>query len=328
MSNAEVVALTRPGSKRFVRPEVLPDFRITPRVLSLLSYIAKHRLISSDDLALLDGGSRQNVKRELRTLWANRFILRPAMQLNAMAITGPQPLVYGISNRGARLLCDNGHLIADIDWSENCRRAGVTFIDHAVARSRFMAALDVAMRSRPDMTLLEEPAIVARAPEKIQRARYPLKWTALVPDGRGGEMAASLISDDAFALEFDDGTASYFLVEIDRGQMPVRRSLHSRDETVAGKRRLRTYYMHKLATYYHGWRQQRHVEQLGVEQLRVLTVTTSEKRIATMLDAQREVTNGKGSDLFLFIVEEQLRSRNPLDAEWITGKGNVAKLTD
>jgi hypothetical protein len=43
--------------------------------------------------------------------------------------------------------------------------------------------------------------------------------------------------------------------------------------------------MHKLATYYHGWRQRRHVEQFGVEQLRVLTVTTSEKRIETMLEA-------------------------------------------
>ena len=85
---------------------------------------------------------------------------------------------------------------------------------------------------------------------------------------------------------------------------------------------------HKLATYYHGWRQRRHVEQFGVEQLRVLTVTTSEKRIETMLDAQREVTNGKGSDLFLFIDEAKLESTDPLEAEWVTGKGNRVRLTD
>jgi hypothetical protein len=237
--------------------------------------------------------------------------------------------VYGISNRGARLLRDHGHLIdTDIDWSENCHRAGVAFINHAVARSRLMAAIDVAARTRNDISLLEAPAIVARAPEKTQRARYPLKWTALVPDGRGGEVAASVISDDAFALVFEDETASYFLVEIDRGQMPVRRASRSREEIVAGKRRLRTYYMHKLATYYHGWRQRRHADQFGIEQVRVLTVTTSEQRIDTMLDALREVTNGKGSELFLFVDEERLRSSSPLDAEWITGKDNVAKLTD
>jgi hypothetical protein len=310
MASIEIAA-ERAGSKRFVRPERLPEFKLTPRVLALLGYIAKHRLISSDDLALLDGGSAQNVKRELRTIWANRYILRPTVQLQTIA------------------LHDHGHLInTEIDWSENCRRAGVAFIDHSVARSRFMAAVDVAQRERHDISLLDAAAIIARAPEKTQRARYPLKWTALVPDGRGGEVGVSVIADDAFALVFDDGTASYFLVEIDRGQMPVRRGVRSREEVVAGKRRMRTYYMAKLAGYYHGWRQRRHVEQFGVEQLRVLTVTTSEQRIETMLDALREVTNGKGSELFLFIDEEKLRSTGPLEADWTTGKGNTARLTD
>jgi len=326
---AEFTSQTRGGSKRFVRPKILPEFAMTPRVLKLLAHIAKHRLISSNDLAMLDGGSPQNVKRELRTIWAHRYILRPVAQLKTVPITGPQPLVYGLSNRGARLLRDHGHLInTDIDWSENCHRAGVAFIDHAVARSRFMAAIEIAARGRPDIALMEAPAIVMRAPEKTQRTRYPLKWAALVPDAHGRQVPASVISDDAFALIFSDNTASYFLVEIDRGQMPVRRGSRSREEVTAGKRRLRTYYMHKLATYYHGWRQRRHVEQFGVDQLRVLTITTSEARIETMLDALREITNGKGSELFLFIDEERLRSTNPLDAEWTTGKGSTARLTD
>jgi hypothetical protein len=329
MMSAPEIASQRLASKRFVRPATLPAFKLTPRVLGLLSNIAKHRLISSDDLALLDGGSAQNVKRELRPLWAHRYILRPAAQLKTVAITGPQALVYGISNRGALLLRDHGHLIdTEVDWSENCRRAGVSFIDHAVARSRFMAAVDVAQRNRNDVSLLEAEAIIASAPEKTQRAKYPLKWTALVPDGRGGEVGASVISDDAFGLVFDDRTASYFLVEIDCGQMPVRRTAGRREEVVGGRRRLRTYYMHKLATYWYGWRQHRHAEQFGIEQLRVLTVTTSSKRIETMLDALRDVTNGKGSELFLFIDEDTLRSAHPLEAEWITGKGNRARLTD
>ena len=102
----EVASSTPPGtgSKRFVRPDRLPEFKLTPRVLALLAYTAKHRLISSDDLARLDGGSGQNVKRELRNLWANRYLLRPAVQLNTVAITGPQPLVYG-SQIAARGFC-------------------------------------------------------------------------------------------------------------------------------------------------------------------------------------------------------------------------------
>ena len=36
---------------------------------------------------------------------------------------------------------------------------------------------------------------------------------------------------------------------------------------------------------------------------------------------------GKGSDLFLLSMRNA-RSSNPLDAEWITGKGNTVRLMD
>jgi hypothetical protein len=329
MATTEIVPRERGESKRFVRPSKNPELNITPRNLALLAQVAKHRLISSDDLALLDGGSAQKVKRTLRQMWESGYISRPTAQTRTVAITGPQPMVYGMSNKGARLLRDHGHLInLDCDWSENSRRAGITFIDHGVAQSRFMTAIEIAQRNRSDITLIDAAAILACAPEKTRRAKHPSKWSAIIPDERGGEAPASLVSDDLFALMFSDGTASYFLVEIDRGQMPVRRHDGSHSEIVNGKRRLRTFYKHKLATYYHGWRQRRHVEQFGIEQIRVLTVTTSSKRIDTMLDALTDVTKGKGSELFLFIDEVTLRSSNPLDVEWITGKGNFARLTD
>jgi len=175
---------------------------------------------------------------------------------------------------------------------------------------------------------MEAASIIARAPERTQHAKHPLKWTAVVPDDHGREVSASLISDDLFALVFDDGTASHFLVEIDRGQMPVRRNGASAEEIVEGKRLMRTYYKHKLATYYHGWRQRRHVEQFGIEQLRVLTITTSVRRVETMINALGDVTAGKGSELFLFVDDETLRSANPLDAIWTSGKGNAVRLTN
>ena len=52
------------------------------------------------------------------------------------------------------------------------------------------------------------------------------------------------------------------------------------------------------------------------------------RRVDTMEGALRDVTAGKGSDLFLFIDEESLRSANPLDVVWSSGKANAAKLTD
>jgi hypothetical protein len=318
----------RVGWKRFVRPQEVSEFYLSQRNLSLLAHIARYRLICSDDLARLDGGSAQNAKRELRNLWEHGYVVRPAAQLRTVAITGPQPMVYGLSNKGARLLREHGHLIdLGVDWSENVRRAGIAYIDHSVARSRFMSAVEVAARGRRDISVMEAPAIIARAPERTQRAKHPLKWTAVIPDDHGRDVSASVISDDLFALVFGEGGVSHFLVEIDRGQMPVRRNGVSAEEIVEGKRRVRTHYKHKLATYYHGWRQRRHEEQFGIEQLRVLTITTSARRVETMIDALRDVTAGKGSELFLFIDEATLRSANPLDATWTSGKGNAAALT-
>ena len=83
-------------------------------------------------------------------------------------------------------------------------------------------------------------------------------------------------------------------------------------------------HMHKLATYWHGWRQGRHVEQFGVKQLRVLTITTSARRIETMLDALHDVTGGKGSELFLFLEDDALRETNPLDAMWRNERERLA----
>jgi hypothetical protein len=91
---------------------------------------------------------------------------------------------------------------------------------------------------------------------------------------------------------------------------------------------VRTHYKHQLATYWHGWKQGRALQQFGGEHLRVLTITTSIERIGTMLDALREVTGGKGSELFLFIEEETLRKSNPLDALWVTGNGRECRLID
>lgn len=327
MSSERVIEQAREGAKRFVRPSVLPPFSLNERNLALLAYVSQHRLISSDDLAKLDGGSEQKAKRELRRLWAHGYVLRPAAQLMTVAITGPQPIVYGLSNKGARLLREHGHRIGDIDWSENTQRAGIRFIDHEVARARFMTGLEVAQRRRSDVSLVRATAILANAPDKTRTSKTPLKWTARVPEN-GREVGTSIIADDLFALIFDDSTAAYFLVEIDRGQMPVRRHGESAQELVGGKRRLRTYFKHKLAAYYFGWRQRRHVEQFGIEQLRVLTVTTSPQRVSTMLDALREVTEGKGSDLFLFATEDELRAKGPLEADWIAGKGSVVGLMD
>lgn len=57
----------------------------------------------------------------------------------------------------------------------------------------------------------------------------------------------------------------------------------------------------------------------------MLTVTPSRKRVETMVEAVHDLTNGKGSRLFL-VDRETLGASNPLNAEWMSGKGEHVRL--
>ena len=62
-----------------------------------------------------------------------------------------------------------------------------------------------------------------------------------------------------------------------------------------------TYIAKKLLTYYEASRQRQHVHEFGIPNFRVLVETTTSDRVGQILDALDEITEGKGSNIFLFI---------------------------
>src|SRR5262249_4085114 len=127
-----------------------------------------------------------------------------------------------------------------------------------------------------------------------------------------------VVPDALFGLRFNDEKKSYFMLEIDTGEMPVERY----------KNVQRTYYAKKMLTYYEANRQQRHTHDLGIDNFRVLTVTATSERVERMLAALNGITEGKGSNMFLFADVAMLTASNPLDMEWMSGKREVVRLTD
>ena len=75
--------LVRERRRFFERPEEPQPMRITPRDVALLQNIARLRLVSTAQLAALDGGSAQNVSRALLALWENGYAERPAPEQQA-----------------------------------------------------------------------------------------------------------------------------------------------------------------------------------------------------------------------------------------------------
>ncbi len=309
-------------AKRFERREIPPAFQLTDRDLTLLSHVARHRFLSSAHLAALDGGSPQNVLRALRVLFDHDYLDRPKQQLATVPVEGSRPFVYGLGRRGAQALRAHGHRLSVAgDWTEKNKRAGSKFIEHTLQIADFLVVLELACAARADISLFGESEIIAAAPEATRRAREPLRWRVERIE-RGRKEITTVVPDGLFALGFPDDTASYFILEVDRGTIPINRT--DTEGTAAWRKNIR----YKLSTYYDGWKAGRHVEQFGVKQVRVLMVTSSGKRVENMLASVDEITDGRGSNFFLFADRAQLETDNVLDALWTTGKGERVRLID
>jgi hypothetical protein len=290
---------------------------LTTRDVALLAHVARHRFLTSTHLARLDTGSPQGVLRCLRSLYDHGYLDRPKAQLATLHDQGPRPFVYGLGQKGARALREYGHRIdTRVDWSEKNKRAGAIFLAHTLDIADFMVSLEMVCRADEKITLVREEEIIATAPDETRSAQEPLRWEAVSVE-HGKRERWTVVPDGLFGLTFADATAAYFLLELDRGTIPISRS----GEDHRSIRR-------KLKTYYDGWRAQRHLEQFGVKQMRVLTVTSSQERMHNMVGAVRSITEDRGSNFFLFMDRKRLAVSDPLSVEWMSGKGDYVHLTD
>jgi hypothetical protein len=309
----------RARGRLFERPAQPRALRITERDLALLRNLSRLRLASAGQLAALDGGSEQNVSRSLLALWEHAYVERALGQVESRLLyKGSFPTIYGLTRKGAWLLRKHGYevrrrLLYEIDKQ---RDAGWRFIEHRVEITAFMVSLQLAARGRSDIAVLDRKEILENAPKtrRDRRVRLPAKVRI---DGVLVQHSAD--PDELFGLRsLETGEESYFMFERDRGEMPVHRR-KSKDQT---------YYAKKMLIYYEASKAGEHRRELGIENFRVVTVTTTPERVAQMIDAQRDITGGRGSNMFLFIDDASLLKNNPLEVNWTSGKGLAVRLTD
>lgn len=303
----------------FQRPENPRELRINQREIALLRNIMRLRLASAAQLGALDGGSPQKVERALLSLWENGFVERPSAQAAYRHILkGSRSLVYGLTRKGARTLREHGYELnrSLLDGIDKELGSGWRFIDHSVGIAEFFVKLELAARKRQDLRVLERADILEDAPGEKRRKK--IRLDALISLGNSQRRNA-VIPDGFFGLQFmKEEHESYFMYEKDRGEMPVERY----------KNLYGTYASKKLLTYYEASRQKRHVDELGIPNFRVLMETTTSERVEQMSESVQKFTGGKGSNIFLFIDEKSLAESNPLDASWISGKGERIRIVD
>ena len=159
------------------------------------------------------------------------------------------------------------------------------FLDHALLVSDVMVALEIASRRHGRVRLLTGQELPL--PEKLRAQRQPFKWNVALKH----RSKLGVIPDGAFVLEFSDkprdrNRVLYFL-EADCGTMPVKRGTLAQSS-----------FHRKLLAYEATWLQEVHRRRFGFDRFRVLTVTTSAARVASLVAACQQLERGRG--LFLF----------------------------
>ncbi len=125
-----------------------------------------------------------------------------------------------------------------------------------------------------------------------------------------------LIPDALFAVRFK--TRNYFfLLEMDRG-------------TIASKLMMKRY-----QDYYDWWKKKGHENDFGVSSIRILTVTTSQRRMENLIKACYQVReSGAGSALFWFTITKHVDIFKPhllLSRVWrkaLPDNSNLYSLSD
>jgi hypothetical protein len=302
---------------RFRRASEPRAFRLTNDDVEIVRQLARHRFLRSTHIAALVGRSLDRTNDRLSCLFHAGYIDRPRAQLDYYPTSGSAPLVYALADRGARLLIErDGIEFANVEWSRKNREAGRPFIEHQLAIVDFSVALQRATRNRPDVRLIRPEEIMAAIPERIRNARNPFSFKVKVAQ-RGMVRERAIVPDFTFGLALANSSRRYFLVEVDRGTMPIVRN----DP-------MQTSFEQKMRAYLIAHAAKLHERHFGWNTFRVLTITTDDRRMRSMREASRRlrVPHSLGAPLFYFATRWELAHNDPLTHLWCDGNGRDARL--
>jgi hypothetical protein len=247
---------------RYRRAEHPPRMQLTTRDMTILSLVWDYRYLTRAQIQRLvfpipaEGNeqSRKNiVTRRLMLLYQHGYLDR--LHPPIASVSGSSPIVYCLDRQGARLLAAELELeVRELGWQKRQRDRALLFLQHTLAVNDFRIAVELAARQGGHQILswLDERSLTAHA------AKEGLREIGLGM-GKGG----SVLPDACFVMQVGDKKARFFL-ELDRG--------HTEGPRI--RRKVRVY-----RQYYASGLCQQH---FGSRSLRILTVTTSDRRLGNL----------------------------------------------
>ena len=336
-------------------------FSITDREVAILRHLAEHRVLDSDHLTdLLSSYSEQTTRRRLTLLYHAGFLWRPREHLKYRTSAGSPPMAYELHKKGVELLLAPERfgvppeLVSTVPehtlrWVAKKSDVTVKFLEHTLLIADVMVALERACARHGGIRLIRPSEILERVvPAATRELDRPFSFsTALMWQGK--RETIGIAPDKVFGLEFVNDPPPnrvWFFFEADKGT-----------ETVLPEQTTlkRSSFLQKAAVYYASWQQKLHTERFAFKNFRVLTVTTTpslmapqtkkeirrsgkvdrataqrmQSRVDLLIEANRKVTEGRGSGLFLFIdLPSLLVADDILTMPWKDGVGKTVRLVD
>ena len=211
-------------------------------------------------------------------------------------------------------MADRGNPIDHrLDWTAKNDTTDY-FLAHTLAVAETMLQFELATRDGA-ARLVDHHELLPDMPERTRSARDPFCLRVAIRH-QDKALTIPVVPDRLFALVYPDNTTHNFALELDRGTMDIWAN------RLVGKSSIRR----KLIGYFHGREQKRIAETWGFKSFRVLTVTTSDSRIESMLKAQRRVAPDCPPGLFLYSTPERIARHGALGPAWVTSKSDNVSL--
>jgi Replication-relaxation len=264
----------------------LPGIELTSRDMSILETVYTYRALSSPQIAtlLFAPTTKTWCDYRLKLLFHHGYLYR--LEQPQLPSEKRKPYVYWLDRKGAEELATMREFsVKDLDWEGTERKVSYYFLEHMLAINNVRIAITKAAAIHD--TMLE----VWHDERTLKRSHK--QDTITLTSSTGEQQTTTVIPDGYFLL--DTGKRRYHrFLEIDRAT-----------ETGKANGELKRDWARKIACYLEYYRAEHFQERYHSQGMVVLTITTSEKRLANLKRITEETS---GRERFWFTTFERLRA--------------------
>jgi Replication-relaxation len=263
--------------------KTLPGFRLTARDQEIIQAVWEYRALTTVQIERLffsgahraadasAGSGKINPRCQLRLKYLYHYGYLHRDEQPRKRTEPSKPLVYFLDVMGAELLSQQQD--EQIDWDPADNDVTDLFLQHLLLENDFRIAITLAAEAASEVSLTKW------IDDKALKSPHMKDYVTL-QGAHGGTKRMAVVPDGYFVLETDDKIYHHFL-EIDRAMVPV---AYTRE----GKRD----WAHRIRAYLEYLRSGKYEARYHAKGLRILTVTTGEKRLEHLRAATAEVGGG------------------------------------